>query len=380
MARGPKQREFWSQIRGGALATLLVAVGLTFSTMGFLTDVTSLDSQPFSSAVYRGLVSGLSAIAFLLAVARSYAWLLVFAVINGMGVWFLAGPALGPPFAWATTLTPEVRLQIDSLAAMLTLLAGYTAFITFITRDARRQVAMRTELALATEMHSTLVPRIDSTVGHCRFHGVSEASGQVGGDLVDLVTMTNGGWLAYVADVSGHGVSSGLVMGMVKSAVRMGLADAQPLPELVTRLNTLLCSQLKAGTYVTLGLLRGGADGRIDVLMAGHPPLLRTRHGSPGVEEVTTDNIPVGIMPDWSFTATTIRVVPGDRLVMVTDGLFEVFDAKDRDLGFEGLKEVIEASREEPGHVLVPRVFERARAFGPQLDDQSVLVVECGTA
>lgn len=57
------------------------------------------------------------------------------------------------------------------------------------------------------------------------------------------------------------------------------------------RLNTLLCSQLKPGTYVTMGALRGYGDGRVDVITAGHPPLLRARATSPEIEDVATDNI-----------------------------------------------------------------------------------------
>lgn len=377
MPNWPRRHRFWGQIRGRALWTLLFAVGLTFSTMGFLTDVTSLDSQPFSNAFYSGLISGLGAVTVLLGVARSYGWFLATVAVHVAGAWFLSGPARMPPFVWGTTLADDVRLQFDSLVALLTLVSGYTAFISFITRDGRRQVAMRTELALATEMHRALVPRIDTTVGRCTFYGVSEASGQVGGDLVDLVALPGGGWLAYVADVSGHGVSSGLVMGMVKSAVRMGVADGQPLPILLGRLNTLMCSQLKPGTYVTLGFLRGAPDGRVDVLMAGHPPLLRTRADEAGVEALTTDNIPIGIMPEWSFTAASVTLAPGDRLVLVTDGLFEVFDAKDRDLGLEGLKGTVAEARDWPARVLLDGLFARARAFGPQQDDQSALVVEC---
>ena len=329
----PKRQPFWAQIPRRGMTTLLVAVGLTFSTMGFLGDVTSIDRQPFSNAVYGGLTAALTAIAFLLAFARSYVWLLIALAIQVVSGWLLHGPALQPPFAWLTDLTPQTRLKIDSAAALLTLISGYNAFIVFIQGEGRRQVALRTELTLAKEMHQTLVPRIDTTIGRCRFHGVSDPSGQVGGDLVDLVELPDDGWLAYVADVSGHGVSSGLVMGMVKSAVRMAMDDELTVPALTTRLNRLMCAQLKSGTYVTLGAMRGHADGRVDVLTAGHPPLLRTRRETPGIETISTDNIPVGVLPDWTFRWTTIHIEAGDTLVLLTDGLFEVFDKHDRDLG-----------------------------------------------
>jgi len=369
------RRQLWAQMPTRALMTVLIAVTLTFSTMGFLTDITVMDEQPFSSAVYGGAISGLTAATVLLALARGYLWLLATVAVQMAGTWFLRGPALATPFVFLTDLTQEARLRIDSLAAVFTVISGYTAFIVFIERDAKRQIAMRTELDLATEMHRTLVPRIDTTIGASTFHGVSDPSGQVGGDLVDVIALRDKGWLAYVADVSGHGVSSGLVMGMVKSAVRMAIDDELALPVLAGRLNALLCSQLNPGTYVTMGAMRGHADGQVDVLIAGHPPLLRTRREGHGIEDVATDNIPLGVMADWTFTATSITLAPGDTLVLLTDGLFEVFDRKDRDLGLDSVRAVIAAARAEAPAAIATRVFDRARAFGAQLDDQSILVV-----
>ncbi len=371
----PKRKPVWAQMPTRALMTVLIAVTLTFSTMGFLTDITVMDQQPFSNAVYGGIISGLTAATILLSLARGYWWLLTTVAIQLAGTWFLNGPALASPFVFLTSLTQEARLHADSAAALFTVLSGYTAFIVFIERDAKRQIAMRAELDLATEMHRTLVPRIDTTIGTRTFHGVSDPSGQVGGDLVDVIALGDEGWLAYVADVSGHGVSSGLVMGMVKSAVRMAVDEQLTLPALATRLNALLCSQLKAGTYVTMGAMRGHGDGRVDVLIAGHPPLLHVRRDEARAEDVTTDNIVLGVMPGWTFTATTIRLAPGDTLVLITDGLFEVFDKKDRDLGFDNVRAVVTDARNEPPAVIATRVFERARAFGAQQDDQSMLVV-----
>jgi len=358
-----------------ALTRVLIAVTLTFSTMGFLSDITAMDEQPFSHAVYSALISGVTAATVLLSLARGYRWLVTTVAVQIAGAWFLRGPALAPPFAFLTGLSQDARLHADSLAALITVLSGYTAFIVFIERDAKQQIAMRTELGLATEMHRTLMPRLDTTVGAYTFRGVSTPSGQVGGDLVDLIALPDDGWLAYVADVSGHGVSSGLVMGMVKSAVRMAVDEQISLQVLAARLNALLCSQVKAGTFVTMGALRGHGDGRVDVLIAGHPPLLHTRPDSRNIATVSTDNIPLGVMPDWTFATSTITPGPADTLVLITDGLFEVFDRKDRDLGLDAVTTVIADARRETPDVIATRVFDRARAFGAQQDDQSLLVV-----
>ena len=105
----------------------------------------------------------------------------------------------------------------------------------------------------------------------------------------------------------------------------------------------------------------------------GHPPILRVRAGV--VTEVAESHIPLGIMPAWNFTSATLDVQPGDLLALVTDGLFEVFDAKDRDFGLEGIKEVLASSADRPLADIASRLLERVRAFGAQLDDQTLLLI-----
>lgn len=375
MPRMPRRQKFWAQIRGGAFVTLLCAVGLTFASMGFLNDVTAIDRQPFSSAFYRSLITGVVAVTVIVAVARSYWWFVPAFLVFVAGSVFLEGPARHEPFVAFLGVTPQVRLQIDSALAVLAVISGYNAFIVFITREGRRQVASTTELELAQRMHRSLVPRIDASIGPVRFHGVSDASGPVGGDIVDVVELPGCQWCAYVADVSGHGVSSGLVMGMVKSAVRMALDDRITLSTLVGRLNGLLCSQLSPGTYVTFAAIRGGADGPVEFLSAGHPPLMRVSAATGRVEELATDNAPLGISSTWVFESMAVEPRE-DLLVLITDGLFEVFDKRDDQFGLDAVKDVLTASSPRPLEATGRQLFERARAFGPQHDDQSLLLVQ----
>ena len=65
--------------------------------------------------------------------------------------------------------------------------------------------ASMAEMELASDIHRVLAPRIETTIGSFEFYGRSLPSGQVGGDLIDVVQSTDR-WIAYIADVSGHGV------------------------------------------------------------------------------------------------------------------------------------------------------------------------------
>jgi serine phosphatase RsbU (regulator of sigma subunit) len=122
---------------------------------------------------------------------------------------------------------------------MLAVALGYTCFAYVSVTEGRRYARVHAEIELATEIHHVLVPSIDTKLGGFEFYGASAPSGEVGGDLIDLAG-SDEAWVAYVADVSGHGVAPGLVMGMVKSAARRLLSSGAGSAHLMARLSEVL--------------------------------------------------------------------------------------------------------------------------------------------
>ena len=88
---------------------------------------------------------------------------------------------------------------------------GYAAFLSFFIREGRRYFKVHAEMQLAHEIHQVLVPPIALRLPEYEIVGFSQPSGEVGGDLVDVVE-SGAGWVAYLADVSGHGVAPGVVL------------------------------------------------------------------------------------------------------------------------------------------------------------------------
>lgn len=379
------QQAFWDELPLTAYLTFAAAVAVTFASIGFLVDLTSL-KLPFSNALYGAGLGGLSAGIFFFAMTRGFRWIPAAIAFQLAMTWFLKGPARRAPWAAFEGLPLDQRLRYDMLGALLCIILGYTGFVLFIGREGRRWISVHAEMRLAREIHQTLVPRIERTLGRFEFFGLSLPSGQVGGDLVDLVVLPDGRWIGYVADVTGHGVSSGLLMGMVKSAVRMRINDWPPLAVLITELNRLIHDQTPPHMFVTFAALRGsgGDDGTLEFTLCGHPPILRARPvmdaaGAVGaaasVEAIAASHVPLGITPEWPFDGAAIRCEPGDVLAVVTDGLFEVFDANDRDFGLDGIKAGLAALADRPLSEIADRVLAEVRAFGRQLDDQTMLLV-----
>jgi len=343
-----------------------LAIGLTFAAFGFLVDVTARGRSAPMTLALNVVFSG--------ALAVGYAW----TGTTGRRRWFAGIMAVHLTYVLLVTLVlrglpaaPPGRLFIDGLGAMLTLLAGYSLFIHFINSSASRYLRVRTEIELARDIHRVLVPPIDRRIGDIEFYGWSFASGEVGGDLVDVVEH-DGGWLGYVADVSGHGVASGVVMGMFKSALRARLLSGVGLAALLTELNAVLIPLKPATSFITVAAVRG-CGARIECAVAGHHPVLRVRGGE--VAAITQPQLAVGMFPDTTFEAHAVDWRPGDLLALVTDGLLEVFDAQDRELGSDWARQVLAAHHGRPLAEIADRLLAGARAHGAQLDDQTLLLI-----
>ena len=117
------------------------------------------------------------------------------------------------------------QLEVLGIIGIVSVSLGYAFFITFIARQGVRYFRARNEIAMAAEIHRALVPPIHKTIRSFEIYGISVPSGEVGGDLVD-VAGDGESWTGYVADVSGHGISAGLLMAMFKTAVRTRVKDA----------------------------------------------------------------------------------------------------------------------------------------------------------
>ena len=350
------------------LLLLWLAIFSTFATIACTAlDMIGGGRFPMAWLASMALVPGGLAIGFTLTSLRRR-WL-AFAVFVAIDVAYIVivrrGIALAP-------VAPQGRFIWDAIGTLTGTSFGYTMFILFMNATATQYLRARAELSVAHDIHQVLVPSIDRRIGEYEFFGWSIASGDVGGDLVDVVA-GEGRWLAYIADVSGHGVGPGIVMAMFKSALRMrALADGT-IATLLAEVQTTLMPLKQPNMFVTVACVQGGADGAVECAVAGHFPILRARASV--VEEVTTPQLALGMFEDAVFGSTRVECGDGDALILLTDGLVEVFDDAGRELGFERVKATLAEVADRPLAEVAQHVLTGARAHGIQTDDQSLLLI-----
>ncbi len=159
---------------------------------------------------------------------------------------------------------------------------------------------------------------------------------EVSGDYYDVFKLDEHKLGFCIADVVGKGVSAALLMANVQAAVRAFASSAESPAQLCAKVNKLLCENLATGKFVTF--LYGVLDSEtrtLEYCNAGHVyPILV----SAGVTRTLDQGGAVlGVFPTWEYENAKIEFRPGDRLLLVTDGITEASDADEQEFGEEKL-------------------------------------------
>jgi serine phosphatase RsbU (regulator of sigma subunit) len=380
-----EQAEYWKTMPASANVLVLAAIFCLFASFGLMNSVLDLNTTVTSAVASAALMACFaSAIAFTAFRAMVKSMIAVIVLLFAMSLLFgrfSARPMHDSSNSIENGAELRRRVRIESAMAMVTIIAGYIFIVAFLRKEGLRVFGPLTEVKLARDVHHAQVPAIARQIGQYEICGASVPSGQVGGDLVDVIandSVQDPRWTAYLADVSGHGVPAGMVMAMVKSAMRMGsTGNGIALADQVADLNRTLVSLSGSNVFATFACIAGGDEGVLQFTLAGHFPILYYRKRLGTVEERSVSNLPLAIFPDTKFEVASIACEPGDVLAIVTDGLTEVADKQENELGIESLQAVLLESAQRAASLqeLLNALFERASRHGKQTDDQTVLLV-----
>ncbi|HLK68460.1 MAG TPA: PP2C family protein-serine/threonine phosphatase [Bryobacteraceae bacterium] len=223
-------------------------------------------------------------------------------------------------------------------------------------------------------LQKTLVPPIDYRDYRMEAHAQTTPMDEVGGDLADLVS-AGPEVTAYVADVSGHGLRAGVLMGMLKTAMRYGLHLGQPLAKLLDHINVVLPAVKESNMYATLAALRFDGTNEVEYLSAGHVPLLQYRKRTREVVRHAMDQFPLGLFQGFSFASRRIRYEAGDIFALVSDGIVEAGIDRESEFGFDRLAQILRTHASSPLSEIYEVVRSAVDFHASQEDDQTVLLV-----
>jgi len=183
-----------------------------------------------------------------------------------------------------------------------------------------------------------------------------------------------------MCDVSGHGIGSALMANRIYSETLHALERKAGPGIMLRRVHDFVRDRLGTdGFYFTMAAVRFSRCGRRASFAAGgHPPAMLVSGG--GVRLLESQNGILGCLSETapSESADEIELASGNRLVLYTDGLVEVFDHHEEMLGVDGLSQLVLDSAKLPLPEMRQVVLDGVTAWrrGPLADDVSLVIVE----
>jgi len=191
---------------------------------------------------------------------------------------------------------------------------------------------------------------------------------EIGGDFFTVTPMDEG-LAVVIADVSGKGTSAAILASLLQGMIQADLQAGLPLSEIALSTNKFLCARELNLKYATLVIALVQPDGELEYINCGHVSPLVTSGGG-GIVRLREHNIPVGLLPNADFMSAGFRLRPGDRLILVTDGITEAENSNGEFFGEQRLEEF--AQGEKP----LDEIFSAVRLFRagrPIQDDCTIL-------
>jgi serine phosphatase RsbU (regulator of sigma subunit) len=268
------------------------------------------------------------------------------------------------------------RDQVGDLQRSFNEMAGNLE--TLVATSAQKEL-LEKELALARNLQKSLLPSDLPAGGGVEFATLFEPSAAIGGDYFDVLRLSEDELAVVIADVSGHGLSSGLRMAMLKAALLILVEETRQPEEILRRLDAVVRSNRDSRFFVTatLGLFHL-KTGHLVLTNAGHPPTYRVR--GPEVEEILLPSSPLGGL-GRHYGRKELTLEPGDIVVWLSDGLIEATNAEGEPFGYDAVAKVLAGTRGEKAVAVRDRLLaavERHAAGQPAGDDQTLMVMRYG--
>jgi sigma-B regulation protein RsbU (phosphoserine phosphatase) len=266
------------------------------------------------------------------------------------------------------------------LLKMFASLAASAIDHTVLYRQVIKQRRVESELELARKVVESQLPRAFPLIEGFDIFGMTLPVREVGGDYFDFIHNISDRLGVIVADVSGKGLAAALVMVTFRAYIHATVINELSMRVVMARVNRLLCRTTEGDRFITTfyGLV-DPENKRLLYINAGHnqPMLVRADGSSRLLEQ---GGLPLGIFEDARYSESVLDFLPGDVLVMYTDGVTEARSINDETFGLERLERVVREASElrayEIGHAVTAAVHEHSSSMGGPEDDLTVSVIK----
>lgn len=241
------------------------------------------------------------------------------------------------------------------------------------------QERLQSEISIAAEIQRNLLPKQGPAYAGISFSAHFEPTASIGGDYYDLFNLDKTRLAVAIGDVSGHGLSTGLVMAMVKAAITTLVEQGADEHSLFRRLNELVIRSTEKRTFMTLGFTIFDLKYRtLRHTNAGHLYPYLLREGEPP-RPIEAPSFPLGIKEGVRPRTIELPLQELDTLVYLSDGIVEAANENDDPFGFDNLERLLVhlagASPDQVRNTILDAVAEHAGTRVAD-DDRTIMVLK----
>lgn len=253
-----------------------------------------------------------------------------------------------------------------------------------ITRRKKAEESLReneSQLRAAQRIQEHLLPDTCPDIPGFDIAGVTFPADFAAGDYFDYFEMPDGNWCVAIGDVSGHGVSSALLMASTHAHMRSLAETGIEVDEMLVRANSSLAKKTDVGDYITLMLLCLAPRSRkLIYSSAGHPTCFLLDEAGNVKTGLTSTSLPLAVLHDTEYSASEpVALEPGDIVLMLTDGILEAASADDEHFGEERTLRFVHGVRHKSAVEIAKELCQAAQEFcqhqKPQ-DDLTAVVIK----
>ena len=268
-------------------------------------------------------------------------------------------------------------LTRDLMITMAMMALGWFFVARALQKELQLRVPIEAELKVARKIQESLLPSPERKTQGWHLYGTVQPASEVAGDYFDYIELSNNRLGVLVADASGHGVSAGLMMAMLKSQLlNATVGDPQ---QLLAQLNRSVRRLAPKNMFVTAAYVILHPAHEAEVITVGHPPVFHYHAASRSVEEIRTASTALGFTEKITVQAQHCQLAAGDKLLLYTDGLFEQLHSQEDELGLQTLKATFSRYAHllpAPACAQILTEVTAQRGSQPQNDDITLVVIQ----
>ena len=243
---------------------------------------------------------------------------------------------------------------------------------------------MHQALQMAREVQMSTLPATMPRLPGYDLCGTSKPAELTGGDTFDLAQFEQG-LLVVLGDATGHGIAPALSVTQMQAMLRIAFRLGADLDQAFKQVNNQLAETLPADRFITafIGIL-DPATHRLRFHSGGQGPILHYQAGDGTCAFYKPTSFPLGAMPLSKLkSGVTLQMLPGDILVLLSDGFYEYHDAAGEQFGAKRVQDIVTAHRDRTMAELLNHLMQAVDAFAqgaPQEDDMTAVLVKRGMA